>query len=150
MPGSTGAEVRLGRSFQEVANRLEFFDRGDVLVFGGVQDHRLPVPRHLEGAVVPLFHVSQGGEERSQVVPLQVVSRRVAEDRLEGVLVMPIQVGGNLGSLWGQHGGCPGIFGGNGRNPSTGFDASDHGLVNPQARAPKLFGLGRDRPLEAL
>ena len=58
-----------------------------------LEDGLLPVPPHLEGAVVPLFHLGQGVEERAYVVPLQVVGRRVAEDRLVGVLVMPVQVG---------------------------------------------------------
>jgi hypothetical protein len=73
-------------------------------VFGGVQGQHLPIPRHLEPAVVPLHNIRQRVEQGPHVVPLQIMSGRMPEDRIVCVLVAPIQIGQGFESVLSRHG----------------------------------------------
>jgi hypothetical protein len=88
----SGGDTEICRLLQKVSNRQQIIDGRDILIFRNVLGHDVPVPCQLESAIVPLGQIRQGCEQRSHVVPLQVVCGRVTENCIVCVPVTSAQI----------------------------------------------------------
>ncbi len=61
-PSRRRVDRRFARLLQEMADREQFLDRGEILVFGSVKGQRVPVSRHPEVAIVLFHHIGQSVE----------------------------------------------------------------------------------------